>query len=324
MKYSEQLQAAKSFIQTNDHFLVVSHVQPDGDAISSTCAVGYLLDRLKKNFVMINEDSIPEKFGYLPQVEQIQLVTKDPQHFFKHIIAVDCADLSRMGQAEQLISPNPEILNIDHHPTNNDYGQLNLVEPSAAATAEILYDLYDQFDLAWDQDFATCIYTGILTDTGGFRYANTTAKLMNIAADLLRYGVNAHEMAEKLLEKRSYNHLQLLGRALNTLSFTEDRRVSWVALSEKDIKETNASIDDYEGIVHYPRNIDGVDVGILFREVDSETVKISLRSSDRVNVSEIAKFFNGGGHVRAAGATLKSSLSNAVSLVINKVKKELS
>lgn len=151
--YSEQLIRARQFIEQHDRFLVVSHVQPDGDAISSTSAVGYLLKRLDKTFTMVNEDRIPGKFAYLWGSGQIFTVDElESSAPFDCVIAVDCADYSRVGKAERLFSDQVKILNIDHHPTNDFYGAENLIKEDAAATAEILYDLVNEFKLPWDTE----------------------------------------------------------------------------------------------------------------------------------------------------------------------------
>jgi phosphoesterase RecJ-like protein len=322
--YERQLDEAKTFIEQYDRFLVVSHVHPDGDAISSTLTVGYLLHQLGKTYTLVNADPIPGKFSFLWGSDSIQrpqdLVSKEP---FDYIIAVDCADYSRIGSAAERFSERAQILNIDHHPTNDHYGHCHLIRPEAAATAEVLYDLLKRFELKWGLDLAQCVYTGILTDTGGFRYANTSPRVMEIASELLSYGVNAHEMAEMLLEKRTLSHIKLLQKALATLSFSPDRKISWMVLSLEDLKSAGGSNEDVEGLVNYPRNIEGVEVGILFREVDENEVKISLRSAGKVDVAHIAKCFNGGGHVRAAGATVKKPLEETIASVVDQVKQVL-
>lgn len=325
--YERQLDAAKQFIEQNDRFLVVSHVNPDGDAIGSTCAVGRLLERLNKSFVMMNEDPVPKKFvDLLWGTERIRRPSEGdiPENErYDCVIAVDCADFRRIGRSSSHFADDVRLLNIDHHPTNDRYGTVSLVQPQAAATCEVLYDLFERFDLSWDEPLATCVYTGILTDTGGFRYSNTSPKIMHVASELLGFGVDAHIMAEQLLERRTMQHIQLLKRALATLSFTDDHKVSWVAVRAKDIEETAASNDDLAGIVNYPRNIEGVEVGILFKEIAKQEIKVSMRSNGDIDVSAIAQSFNGGGHFRAAGATLEMPLDEAIALVIDKVSRAI-
>jgi phosphoesterase RecJ-like protein len=323
-----QIEAAKRFILDNDRFLVVSHVQPDGDAASSTIAMGLILKALNKTYTMANTDLIPRKFQYLSGYDQIVQATEElasaENKRYQHVIAVDCADYSRVGKTELLFKDGAQILNIDHHPTNDGYGSVRLIRPNAAATVEILYELVEALNLSWTRELADCIYTGLLTDTGGFRYSSTTADVMQVASKMLSYGVEGHKLAEHLLEKIAYTHILLLKRALATLSFASDNRISWIAIRSSDIAETKACPEDLEGIVNYPFNIEGVDVGLLFKEVGPETVKVSLRSNGNVNVAAFAKSLGGGGHIRAAGCTIQKSLSEAVPYIIELLKRQVS
>lgn len=320
-----QLEEAKRFIAENDDFIVVSHVQPDGDAASSTMAVGLMLKQLGKTFLMGNSDRIPAKFEFLPGCAEIRRLHdgEAPARTFRHVIAVDCADFSRIGSAARWFSPDAEILNIDHHPTNDKFGSVLLIRSGASATAEILADFADELGIGWNKDLADCIYTGLMTDTGGFRYANTTPRVMQLAARMLRYGTEAHLLAERLLERMPFSHILLLKRALATLSFEKDNRISWIKLSRSDIAESGASGQEMEGLVNYPRNIEGVEVGILFKEVEPDKVKVSFRSAGNIDVASLAKRLGGGGHLRAAGCTLEMTLDAAISHVIGLVKREL-
>lgn len=323
--YQTSLEAAARYIREHDRFLVVSHLQPDGDAASSTCAVGWLLEQCGKEFVMVNEDAIPSKFNYLYGYDQIISVKEErPSEWFRHIICIDCADFKRVGVVAELFEENYDLLNIDHHPTNDRYGSVNLIKDDAAATVELLYDLVTLMDIPWTKEAAECIYTGLLTDTGGFRYSSTSPKVMNIAAQLLAHGVQGAELAEHLLETISFAHIQLLKRALASLEFSEDRRIAWMRVSTEDLQATGAGSDDMEGLVNYPRNIEGVAVGILFKQAEGDDIKISLRSGGEANVSRIAQEFGGGGHVRAAGATVQGTMDAVVDQVIHTVKAALS
>lgn len=318
VNYREQLISARDFIEQHDHFLVVSHHHPDGDAISSTLATGWLLGQLGKSFTLYNEDVIPKKFSYLWNIDR--LVSESDAEMalarYSRVIAVDCADFSRTGNASQFFSEEAYLLNIDHHPTNDQFGRVNVVRTEAAATAEIIYDLICLFELTWNQDIATCIYTGLLTDTGGFRYSNTSAKVLAIASEMLRHGVNGSILNEQLFEKMTYSQFQLLQIALSTMSFACDRKIAWVCLTADDFAQTGALNEDTEGIVNYARNIEGVETGIMFRELNPNEIKVSFRSSGQVDVAQLASSFGGGGHVRAAGCTLHCSMAEAVNQIV--------
>lgn len=322
--YQEQLHDLKQYIEANDDFLVVSHINPDGDAISSTVAVGWLLQSLGKSYTMINEGPCPHKFQFLWGSDRIIDASQHPEErLYDHVIAVDCADYSRIGDVVKRFATDVKIANIDHHPTNDHYGVVQLIRTDAAATTEILYDLLELFDIAWDDQIATAIYTGLLTDTGGFRFANTTAGVMKIASTLLQYGVKAYELADHLLERMTKSHITLLKKALNTLTFNEDNTVCWLSVDLADMAEAQADNEDLEGLVQYPRNIEGVQIGIFFKEVRDDVYKVSLRSSGTADVSRIAQHFNGGGHVRAAGCTIEGKLKDTIRVVVAEAEKEL-
>lgn len=322
--YEQELQQVKQYLLEHDDYLIVSHVQPDGDAVSSTLAVGWLLSRLGKNFTMINEGVIPKRMKILWHSEELlDMSETQPQRMFSQIICVDCADFDRVGRTRQLFSEDAMIVNIDHHPTNNRYGTVNLVLPEAAATAEILFDLINLFEVEWDAEAATAIYTGLLTDTGGFRYSNTSPKVMEIASKLLSYGVNGPELAETFLEEMTLPQMKVLVQALNTLEMTSDGKIAWVYVTPEHMLESGAENEDLEGIVNYPRNIQGVEVGILFKSLNSGAVKVSLRSAGKVDVAALAQAFGGGGHVRAAGCRIEGKLEAIITEVVERVKQAL-
>ncbi|MEC0373066.1 bifunctional oligoribonuclease/PAP phosphatase NrnA [Paenibacillus chibensis] len=322
--YEQSLEQAKQFLLKHDDYLVVSHIQPDGDAVSSTVAVGWLLSCLGKKFTLINEGPIPERMRFLLLSDQIVNMEQQPlNRTFKHVICVDCADFGRVGLTAQYFEEDALLLNIDHHPTNNGYGSSTLIRPEAAATAEILYDLIQSFGFKWTTAIATAIYTGLLTDTGGFRYSNTSPKVMQIASELLGHGVNGPELSENLLESMSFPQMKVLVKALNTLEMTPDGKVCWVYVTPEHMAETGAVNEDLEGIVNYPRNIHGVEVGILFKVINDNAVKVSLRSAGKVDVAALAQSFGGGGHVRAAGCRVEGSLESIIQQVVERVKSQL-
>lgn len=320
LPYDEQLTAAKAFIEANDRFLVVAHVNPDGDAASSTVAVGWLLEQLGKQYVMINEGKMPDKFGYLWGFDRLQRFDIEPPvEHFDCVISVDCADAARIGKVRDLFGESVRLLNIDHHPTNDYFGDVQLIRDSAAATVEIIYDLAQAMNQTASVEFATAIYTGLLTDTGGFRYSNTTPKVLRIAAELLEIGVNGQRLAEQLLERITFSHVAVLKQALNTISFAFDRKVSWLTVSREDTELAGATPEDMEGLIVYPRNIEGVEVALLFKQSDEHTVKVSFRSNGKVDVAAIAKSYGGGGHVRASGCTMTGELAEIVENVVKEV-----
>jgi bifunctional oligoribonuclease and PAP phosphatase NrnA len=322
--YGRMLDDALRFMNEGDDYLVVSHVQPDGDAISSTVIVQWLLEKLGKRVTLINEGSVPGRLDYLRSSGLILNYSNEPPaRTFKRIIAVDCADFERIGLVRHVFEENYSLLNIDHHPTNDAYGAVNLLRFDAAATAEILFDLIARADIPLDVDVANAIYTGLLTDTGGFRYSNTSPHVMSIASKLLAAGVNGFQLADHLLERMTMPQLRILQCGLSRLRFTEDGKIGWLYIEPADMAETGAVGEDLEGLVNYARNIDGVEVGMLFKVTEKGDVKVSFRSAGEADVAAIAQTFGGGGHVRASGCRLSGSLTDAMETVVEAVRKAL-
>ncbi|MEK4238035.1 DHH family phosphoesterase [Paenibacillus sp. FSL H7-0714] len=322
--YEQSLQQTREFLLEHDDYLVVSHVQPDGDAVSSTLAVGWLLSCLGKKYTMLNEGPIPKRMEYLWHSDEIiNMASSEPPRQYSNVICVDCADFQRVGLTHRYFAKGALILNIDHHPTNNGYGLVNLIKPDAAATAEILFDLLKTFEIEWDIDIATALYTGLLTDTGGFRYTNTSPKVMAAVSELLSYGVNGPELAETLLEEMTLPQIKILNKALNTLQLSPEGDIAWLYVTPEDMIECAAANEDLEGLVNYPRNIRGVEVGILFKVIHEHAVKVSLRSAGKVDVADLAQTFGGGGHTRAAGARIEATLETAIAQVLEEVRRHL-
>ncbi len=322
--YEKELDDAIAFMREGDRFLVVSHVQPDGDAISSTLVVGWLLRQFGKQAVMINEGSVPVRLDFMESASSITNYSQQPPtEIYDRVIAVDCADYRRIGLVSGIFSEGVALLNVDHHPTNDGFGAVNVIRTDAAATVEILYDLMEHAGIIPDKEAATAIYTGLLTDTGGFRYSNTTPRVMNVASRMLAEGVSGHWIANHLLERMTKPQFLLLQRGLNALSFSDDNRIAWLYISVADMAETGAIGDDLEGLVNYALNVEGVEVGILFKETENGQVKVSMRSSGKADVSAIAQLFGGGGHVRAAGCRIDEARPDAISNLINAVRKAL-
>ncbi|WP_163857833.1 DHH family phosphoesterase [Paenibacillus elgii] len=319
-EYAVQLQAAAGFIREQDDFLVVAHVQPDGDAAGSTFAVAWMLQSLNKRFTLINEGRIPDKFMYMAGPHTVIEYVKDPpERKFSAVISVDCADFGRIGLVSECFAQERKLLNIDHHATNDGFGTVNLVRSDAAATVEVLYDLALELNLEFTPELNDCIYTGLLTDTGGFRYSNTTPKVMQIAADMLARGVKGYELAERLLETMTLGQVSLLKRSLNTLSFAHENKVAWLSVTLDDLSATDASSEDMDGLVNYARNVEGVEVGMLFKEKEPGIIKVSFRSGGLADVAALAQKFGGGGHVKAAGCTIRGSMSETVERVVREV-----
>lgn len=313
---------AKRFDEA-DEWLIVTHERPDGDAIGSALAVAHILSFLAKKWVFMVSEPLPRRFSYLPLFDKAVVMDASHQGQFRHVIAVDCADIMRFQPVRDALAENPVILNIDHHRTNPMYGIANLVDEHAAATCELLYHVAQALHVALGDGLAKSLYTGILTDTGGFAQPNTSREVHRIAAELLACGVQPYDIAEPALESRTWEQMHLLQMGLANLTVSSDRNYAAIYVTRGMLEGAGADDDDVEGLVSFARSIDTVEVGLLFRETKDGKVKVSMRSKRYIDVAKIAMKFGGGGHVRAAGCTLSMDLGDAMDVVAAQVEQAL-
>ncbi|MDA8440865.1 MAG: bifunctional oligoribonuclease/PAP phosphatase NrnA [Peptococcaceae bacterium] len=311
-------QQAVAALSEAQNIIILSHVQPDGDCIGSMLALGLALQSMGKKVIMANNDPVPQYLSFLPSASQVQLaaqITDWPEL----VICVDCSDLERLGSglAASVRGLN-NIVNIDHHVSNNRYGTINWVEPDAAATGQLVATLIAALNVAWNHDLATLIYTAIATDTGSFQYGNTTGDVHRLAARLVEQGLDVARINQALYETKSLPSIRLLGRALENLQVSENGKVGWVVIPLHYLAELGAKDEHTEGIINYTRAIDSVEVGLLFRELSPGKIKVGFRSKQLVDVNQLAMFFGGGGHTRAAGCNINGDLSKTVERVIKK------
>lgn len=298
------------------------HVSPDGDSIGSTLGVYHALKAAGKDVVLPLAEPIPRIYHFLPGWDTAFTPWRQVQGPFDLAVFLDCGDRSRVGEAEPVVQMAKAVLNIDHHATNTIYGDYNHLDYSAAALGEVAYRLVKALGLPFNREIATSIYTAIVTDTGSFKYESTTAETHRIAAELMSYGVKPYDVAAAVFENETSAGLRLLARALGTLQVQE--RVACLYTTRAMLTESGALDEDTEGIVNYARSVDGVEVGCYFKENGSNGVKVSLRSRGQVDVGGVAVALGGGGHARAAGATLPNiTLSEAIDRVLAAVRQHL-
>ena len=300
--------------------VITTHIDPDGDAIGSVLALGMILEKIGLSVTLYSADDIPKIYRFLPGIEKIKKEIF-PHFRFDLAFIVDCSLLSRVGGKYDFKQLAPVIINIDHHPDNSHFGDLNYVM-NTSSVAEEIYDIADYFGIKPDKKIADCLYTAMITDNGNFRYENTTVNTFYIAAVLVKAGVSTHELTTKIYDMRPLSAVKINARALLDLKITSDQKIAWSAVTEKMMQDVGAKGEDLLGIVDRIRSIEGVEVAVFFRE-DKNKVKINFRSKEKVNVSEIAKRFNGGGHAKAAGAIVDGPLDKAQELVIGEIKKHL-
>ncbi len=309
-------------LRTRNRFVVMSHARPDGDALGCTIATALCLQQLGKDVTAWNEDGVPEKFRYLPGHEIVSRPPAEPQRFDVAIV-LDNAVKTRAGKAVEAVAHADTWINIDHHITNEGYGDLSHIDATAPATGQILFELFRGQDLPLTYAMADNLFVAISTDTGSFQYPSTTARTYEIGAELIRAGVNVGELSQKMYESYPRRRLELLRDLLNTLRFSSQDRVASFALSAETTQKLGIQPDDTEGLIDYIRSINGVVAAAFFDEIGDGRVRVSLRSkSPKINVSKVCQLFGGGGHVLAAGARVKGSLAEVQEKVLHAIDHE--
>jgi phosphoesterase RecJ-like protein len=313
----------KSHLQNSKNVLVVSHANPDGDAIGSLIAMGLALKAIGKKTTLYNESSIPAVYRFLPAVKSV--VREIGNQNFDTAVILDCGGLERIGEAVSMVRRIPVIINIDHHATNAGFGNLQLIDTSACATAEIVYRLIKQLSVSIDENIATSIYTGILTDTGSFRFSNTNKAAFAICEEMMALGVDPYKIAQRVYGTYSLGRIKLLNLALDSIEISYNGRLSIMTLTQNMLKKTRTQSEDVDGLINYARRIEDVKVAALIQEYQngdgtSETCgnyHVSLRSDGTIDVAEIASSFGGGGHSSAAGFNIESTLTDLKLKIFN-------
>ncbi|MEO8615879.1 MAG: bifunctional oligoribonuclease/PAP phosphatase NrnA [Luteolibacter sp.] len=310
----------------HDHqsFVLLSHVRPDGDAIGSQLALGYSLIAAGKNVRLINEDGLPENLAFMAGSERIETPPAGPLDV-EVAIALDTATKPRLGERAIIAASKAKIwLNIDHHVSNPGYGDLNLIDSKSPATGQILYQLITALDLPLPAESRDAIYVAVSTDTGSFQYPSTTAATYDLAADLIRRGLDVGTINSNIYDNYPYRRLQLMCVLLNSLERTPDGIVASWEMRDQTRIDLSLTPDDSEGLIDYIRAIRGVQVAVFFEELPDGKIRVSMRSKDRrYNVCEIATEFGGGGHALAAGIRMPGPLENAKALVLAAVRRRI-
>ncbi|WP_200762573.1 DHH family phosphoesterase [Nitrosophilus alvini] len=293
---------AYEYIQKSDNIVLISHVNPDGDAIGSSLALFHVLKKAGKKVSVVNvSEDIQRSLDFLPGFSKIR---RSMPKKCDLLISLDSGSFERLGIDKPKNCP---IVNFDHHISNTHFGDVNIVEPDFASTSEVIYRFLETNGIEYGKDTALCIYTAIVTDTGYFCYEKVTQRVFETAAKLVKKGVDPHYVAKMLRERESLAKLRLTAKILDTLTLFLDAKVAVVRVTQEMFKETGAVISDAENASNMARSLATVEVGVLLREEKDSTIKVSLRSKNYVDVSKIAKMFGGGGHKRAAGYAVKDS-----------------
>lgn len=297
--------------------LLLGHVHPDGDVLGTLLGLGLALEGAGWTVTFAGPHPIPEVLRFLPGATRWEVWSAAPRTF--DVIALtDCPDQARTeGLLEQARAAGAHVLNIDHHPDNRRYGTVNWIDPSAAATGEMIHDLLGALGLPVTPEIALALFTAIHTDTGSFRYSNTTARTFRIAAELTAAGAQPALVADRLYQQRPPGTLRQLGQVLEGLTVSDGGQVAWLTVPRGLVSESFMAAED---VVTYPRSLLGVRVALLFREEAPGVVKVSLRGKGEVPVNRIAARFGGGGHENAAGCSVAGTLDEAIAAVLGAVR----
>lgn len=309
-------------IKTHNSFLITAHCDPEGDSIGSQLALADILRQLGKRYVIVNPDLPPERYRFLKGIKQIETPSKK-SYKFDVALVLDCPIIERTGSVQKIIS-GKQIVNIDHHISNLNFGAINYVQPRASSAGEIIYELIQALGAKLNKDLAGYLYLAMLTDTGGFRYSNTTSKTMKIAGHLLEFGADPKDLYERMYESHSLASRKLLGLCLGTLKISEDGKLAWMHLTKAMFKKAGAASHDAENLINYARFIDGVKIAIFFSDAEcSGCTKASFRSNANLDVNKIASKFGGGGHMSASGCVIKGGIKSVEKKVLKEARKAL-
>jgi phosphoesterase RecJ-like protein len=315
------------YIKTHKAFLITAHRGLEGDALGSQLSFYNLLKKLGKSAVMVDHDAVPRSYSWLPGARLIKRYCRGMRLKFDALVMLDCSDKYRCGRVVDLASEGQPVVNIDHHISNTKFGDINWVLPEASSVSEMIYRLYKAMRVKLDAHTATLIYVGIMTDTGSFRYRNTSSFTHQIAAELLRFNLDASQIYHNIYETISFSDMSLLSKALLTLRSHAGGRIISFQIRQGLIKKERIDFDLTENVLHFGRLVRGSLACVLFKELagrpGQRQVRVNLRSQGRVDVNRVAQYFAGGGHKTAAGCTVAGRLEEVQRRVIKKIKEQL-
>lgn len=314
-------------LKNNKAFLITSHTNVEGDALGSELSFYLLLKAMGKKAVIINEDYVPQEYDFLPKAKLIKKLNRSLYNSkFDVFVALDCSNLRRTGEVYRVNQEKKPILNIDHHISNNNFGAVNWVEHNASCCCELIYRLYKELKVPITKEAALLIYAGIVTDTGSFRYTNTSSFVHTVSAELLKHGIDVAGVYRKLYGNIPFSDIKLLITLLNKIRIEEKGKVVWFEIEKKILKrhgEVSIDLSDY--ILNFGRQVKDAELILLFKENlsrDNE-VRVNFRSQGYVDVNKIAGLFGGGGHKTAASCTIHGSLLDARQKVLQEVRASL-
>lgn len=312
---NNSIEQIREALEKAESVIIAAHTNPDGDAIGSVLAFSNALNNMGKKVYALLED-YAEKYSCVPGKEFVY--TGNYEDLTADVfLSLDCGDTMRLKNAEGFVNKIYTI-NVDHHVTNEYFGNLNYVDPDASSTSEIVYRILDGW-YNMEKNTAICIYVGIVNDTGGFRFTNTSPATMSVVSELMTYNFNFSDVYNRIYHSRTFKEVKIMGEALQNTELLCDGKFVISHVSMDTIKKYGGTIRDVQGVSEYLKGITGTEVSILLYEKGDNEVKGSLRSEDSFDVAELSQKFGGGGHKKSAGCTFKTSLEEAVSIMKNEV-----
>ena len=305
-------------IKSSKKILLLSHVNPDGDTLGSMCAMySMIYNRFKIKADMNVVSNVPFNYKFLPNIGLAERYF-DQSLVYDLVITLDVAAIDRVRDSKIFFDKAKVTVNIDHHKTNPKFGDYQLIEPEASSTGEVLYNYFKKNGWKLDKDSAVCLYTAIMTDTGSFRFENTTANVFRAVADLVEAGANPNLLYKYCYETKSKNLVMFQNYCVNKAEFLNDNKIAYTTVYKKDLEKFSAGDDYTDGIAETLRAIDTTEVSFVVKEVDSKTTKVSMRSK-HLDVAKICTEFGGGGHTFAAGCTIKASVKDSVEKLLQEI-----
>ncbi|MEA1885157.1 MAG: bifunctional oligoribonuclease/PAP phosphatase NrnA [Thermotogota bacterium] len=312
----------KEYINTHNRFLIIGHIDPDGDCISSVLSLTYGLRRIQKNVLSAIDSQCPAIYEVFQPVSQIAFEKDISSEDFDAIITVDSSSPDRMGKYQGLMNKKPNFV-IDHHVTNDLWGDYNWLDVEASSAAEMVYRFLKGLGIEYDPILATINLLGIQTDTGFFKYTNTGWRVMEIAAELIKQGANAPYNASMVLENNRVQEFYLLSEMAKKIKTTLDGTLIYSFITLDMLEKTGCTSEDAAGLIGELKSIKGVETAILFTEMDKEEIKVSFRSKKWFDVATIAIEYGGGGHQRASGCTVHQTMDQTINEVMNNTRKRM-
>lgn len=309
-----------STVEENNKFLITSHMDPDGDSIGSQLGLYHAIRDAGKQAAIVNQGAIPSKYGFLDPAGIIKSRPEEIEFIPRVVFVIDCPSLERIGFVRDLIPESAITINIDHHPDNSQYADINLVEPEGSASGEIIYSILESGGYEITPEIAGQFYAAIAADTGGFRFRSTTARGMKIASDLIQRGADPKFISDRLFNNFSPETIRLMGSTLASLKLDANGSIGYVTITLSDLKGSGADLKNSEGFVDFTLAISGIMLGLLFREVSNDEIKVSVRSQNGLDAAAFAGMFDGGGHANAAGFRVRGPLDSIVNHVVSRAK----